>query len=429
MREGDEADKQDLLHKADQIRVGLAGNLRDFLLINKEGYPAYGQDIDYNGQPAGYTLDPQENITYVSKHDNQTLWDNNQYRIAEYVTTSERVRMQNLGLATNMMAQGIPFFHMGSDVLRSKSMERDSYDSGDWFNAVDFTLEESTWARGLPRADKDGANWYLIKDAFANEATYTEKADRELAAQVFREFLSIRKSSPLFYLQTGLAVQQRVDFHNTGADQIPGVIAMSINDGMGLPDIDENVDAVMVVINASDVTQGIKVRNAYGFELHAIQKNSADAVVQKASFEDGEFRVPALSVAVFIAPQNGAQKFGMPVSKKDITQMPPLGKNTIHLMGTVTSWDDLNSSNQFKFAGDGVYAIELPLNKGFYKVKTGNNGDLEFGKLGAFLKPGSVAELAAPGGVMNLQIAEDGVYRFELDMSDLSAPVLSVIQK
>jgi pullulanase-type alpha-1,6-glucosidase len=419
-------DKDDLMHKTDQIRVGLAGNLRDFLLVNKDGFPAYGQDIDYNGQPAGYTLDPQENITYVSKHDNQTLWDNNQYRIAEYVTTDERVRMQNLGLATNMMAQGIPFFHMGSDIIRSKSMERDSYDSGDWFNAVDFSLEDSTWARGLPREDKDGNNWFLVKQAFANEETYTDKDDRAFASDVFKEFLTIRKNNSLFHLPTSLAVQQRVDFHNTGADQIPGVIVMSINDGKGLIDRDENVDAIVVVINASDVTQGVAVAQAEGFELHPIQQASVDGLVQRASFSDGEFRVPGLSVAVFVLPQAGEQGIGLPVTKKDLSQMPPLGKNVIHLMGTVTRWDDLSDDTAFKFEGNGVYAIELPLEKGFYKVKTGNNADLEYGKLGAFLKVDSEVALASPGGVMNLQLSETGTYRFELNLNDMDSPELTI---
>lgn len=429
MRKGDESDEQDLLHKADQIRVGLAGNLRDYLLINKEGFPAFGQDIDYNGQPAGYTLDPQENVTYVSKHDNQTLWDNNQYRFADYVTTAERVRLQNLGLATNMMAQGVPFFHMGSDLLRSKSMERDSYDSGDWFNAVDFTFENSTWARGLPRQDKDGNNWYLVKKMFANPETYSDSEDRAFAAEVFQEFLSIRKGSALFHMPTALAVQQRVDFHNTGPEQIPGVIAMSIDDSAGLTDRDPNADALMVIINASDVSQAIAFENAEAFELHPIQKQSVDTTIQRAAAVDGEFRVPGLSVAVFVLPQGQSQGMGVPVTAKDLSQMPPLGKTPIHLMGTLTSWETLNEDNRLQFVGDATYVIELPLEKGFYKVKTGNNSGLEFGKLGAFLKAGSQVSLDSPGGVMNLQLADSATYRFELNMSNLEVPVLSVIQK
>ncbi|WP_320822788.1 pullulanase-type alpha-1,6-glucosidase [Reinekea sp.] len=419
-------DRADLLHKADLIRVGLAGNLRDFVLIKSDGFPAMGQDIDYNGQAAGYTLDPQENISYVSKHDNQTLWDNNQYRIADYVSTSERVRMQNLGLAINLMVQGVPFFHMGSDLLRSKSMQRDSYDSGDWFNSVDFSAQESGWARGLPRQDKDGGNWGLVREAFANQQTYSDRADRQLAAAVFQEFLTIRQSSPLFHLATADAVHQRLDFHNVGVAQIPGLIGMSINDGKGLRDLDPELDAIMVLINAADVSMALRVPGAQGFVLHPSQQQSIDPAIRHAAFVDGEFRVPALSVAVFVLAQQGAQGPGLPVAVKDLSQRAPLGRTPLYLRGTVTSWETLSSANQFQFQGQGRYAIELNLTKGFYKVKVGNDADLEFGKLGAFLEIDTPVDLTSPGGVMNLQLGESGRYRFEMNFNDPTRPRMAI---
>jgi len=419
-------DRADLLHKGDLIRVGLAGNLRDFVLINSAGFPTLGQDVDYNGQPAGYTLDPQENISYVSKHDNQSLWDNNQYRIADYVTTSERVRMQNLGLAINLMVQGVPFFHMGSDLLRSKSMERDSYDSGDWFNSVDFSAQTSGWARGLPRQDKDGGNWDLVRQAFANKQTYSDQEDRQQAAAVFQEFLAIRQSSPLFHLATAEAIQQRLDFHNVGVAQTPGLIAMSINDGQGVSDLDPELDAIMVLINAADVSMALPVPGAQGFVLHPSQQQSVDPSIRRATFVDGEFRVPALSVAIFVQAQQGAQGPGLPVVVKDLSLRAPLGRTPLYLLGTVTSWDTLSAANRFQFQGQGRYAIELKLSKGFYKVKSGNNVDLEFGKLGAFLKTDTPVDLTSPGGVMNLQLGESGRYRFEMDFNDPVQPIMAI---
>ncbi len=38
-----------------------------------------------------------------------------------------------MSLATVMLGQGIAFDQQGSELLRSKSFTRDSYDSGDWF--------------------------------------------------------------------------------------------------------------------------------------------------------------------------------------------------------------------------------------------------------------------------------------------------------
>lgn len=36
--------------------------------------------------------------------------------------------------------KGIPFFHAGDEILRSKSLDRDSYNSDDWFNRFSFSL-------------------------------------------------------------------------------------------------------------------------------------------------------------------------------------------------------------------------------------------------------------------------------------------------
>jgi pullulanase len=97
-----------------------------------------GRGVDYNGSPAGYTADPQENIVYVSKHDNETLFDAIQYKApAETLDMAARVRMQNLGNSIVMLSQGVPFFQAGDDLLRSKSLDRNSYNSGDWFNRGD----------------------------------------------------------------------------------------------------------------------------------------------------------------------------------------------------------------------------------------------------------------------------------------------------
>lgn len=38
--------------------------------------------------------------------------------------------MYRMALAFVALGQGVPFFHAGDDILRSKSLDRDSYDSG-----------------------------------------------------------------------------------------------------------------------------------------------------------------------------------------------------------------------------------------------------------------------------------------------------------
>ncbi len=96
----------------------MAGNLAEYVLIDYKGDTKLGKNVNYNGAPAGYTKMPSENISYVSKHDNQTLWDNNAYKIATGTSSAERARMQSVSLSTVMLGQGITIV-MGSELLRS----------------------------------------------------------------------------------------------------------------------------------------------------------------------------------------------------------------------------------------------------------------------------------------------------------------------
>lgn len=45
-----------------------------------------------------------------------------------------------LANAMTALAQGVPFFHAADDMLRSKSLDRDSYNSGDHFNRIDWCV-------------------------------------------------------------------------------------------------------------------------------------------------------------------------------------------------------------------------------------------------------------------------------------------------
>ncbi|MDN3684920.1 hypothetical protein QW180_20450 [Vibrio sinaloensis] len=80
------------LEQADLTRLGMAGNLKKFKLIDAKGSTLLGENVDYNGQNAGYAEQPWEIQNYVSKHDNQTFWDNNMYKVAEDASPEVRVK-------------------------------------------------------------------------------------------------------------------------------------------------------------------------------------------------------------------------------------------------------------------------------------------------------------------------------------------------
>lgn len=304
--------KETALHYADLTRLGMAGNLKDFRMVTKDGSVRRGEEIDYNGQPAGYAVDPSEIQNYVSKHDNQTLWDNNQYKANSAALLATRVRMQAVSLATAVLGQAVPFTHQGVELLRSKSMQRDSYDSGDWYNKVDYTLQDNNWNKGLPREDKDGGNWPLIEKIIANTEAQPAPEDMQQMVEYYKELTNLRKNLPLLRLGKGDEVIKRVDFHNTGTDQIPGLIVMSIDNGASTgTDIDPSNDAVVVAINATNdpVTFDLKA----GLKVSALHTSD---LTQNAAVDGTRLTIPAWSPVVFELPRGENRGAGIPVVAK-----------------------------------------------------------------------------------------------------------------
>jgi pullulanase-type alpha-1,6-glucosidase len=293
-----------LLQFSDIIRVTLAGNLAEYTFTDYTGEITKGSDVLYNGNPgAGYTADPQENIIYISAHDNETLFDAIQYKAPLDTSLEDRVRMQNMGISLVSLGQGVPFFHAGSELLRSKNLDRDSYDSGDWFNQLDFTYTQNNWGNGLPIADKNSSNWELMADLLNRPELSPTPENIQATLAHFTEMLQIRGSSPLFRLQTADDIQSRVVFHNTGPDQVGGMIVMSIDDRKGT-DIDSNYEYIVVVFNGTNNAQSFSLGEEFKgtLILHPVQASSADAILLESSFnaDDNSLNVPPRTTAVFV---------------------------------------------------------------------------------------------------------------------------------
>jgi pullulanase len=434
MNSGSQDELDILLLQADQIRVGLAGNLRDFVVVDRDGFPVKGSSVCYGTSPAGYTDDPQEVITYIEKHDNQTLWDINQYKIPTGTSMDERVRIQNLGASIVLTGQGVPFIHMGMDMLRSKSMERDSYNSGDWFNKVDFTYQSNNWNVGLPRQDKDESNWPIIEDIIADTSIAPQSEHIEAAADHFREMLAIRKSSRLFRLHSKQDVMTRVDFHNTGAAQVPGLIVMSITDGACAgADLDPAIEAIVVVINASTSAQTFALAGAAGFELHPIQASSADAVVRTATFTEATstFSVPARTAAVFVKAQGVDQGPGLACNDRVASNRSCNAlQRDVYVRGTMNDWSAPPEARLVQDAlNDTRYTVDLTLDAGSYQFKLADEswGTYNWGITGGDITPGSGPHtMYSFAGDITLTIATPGVHRFTLDTQDINQPTITV---
>jgi pullulanase-type alpha-1,6-glucosidase len=292
-----------LLRLTDMIKVGMAGNLASYTIVDSQGRTMRGEDVDYNGSPGGYTKDPQEVVTYIEAHDNETLFDALQVKAPASASLADRVRMQNMGISIVMLSQGMPFFQAGQEMLRSKSGDRNSYNSGDWFNRIDWTMQENGWGSGLPLEGENASNWGVLRPVLANPALKPGNAEMVNAYEHFREMLRIRKSTPLFRLRSAAEVEQLVKFYNNGPDQIPGLIVMEICD-IGARDIDPKLEGVVALFNASDAPVTISVAELAGakLRLHPVQRSSHDPAIAGASFDraTGTFTIPARTTVVYI---------------------------------------------------------------------------------------------------------------------------------
>jgi pullulanase len=425
--------KDDYLRDQDTLRLSMAGNLQNYVLKDFNGNSAKGSSFSWNSQPTAYALDPADSINYVSKHDNETLWDTLQYKHDVGLSLEHRVRVQNIAATLPLLSQGIPFLQMGGDMLRSKSMDRNTYDAGDWFNWVDFTKNSNNWNVGLPLAQDNQTKWSLISGISANPNAAASMSEIEFASSVFNEFLAIRNASKLFRLTTAQDIVERVGFHNIGKNQKQGLIVMSLDDGVGLTDIDPAVDAIVVMVNGSAQAQSQTIATAAGFSLHAKQQASIDSTVQNASFSQGDgegtFTVPPYTAAVFVKAQGNLQGEGLSATATAGTpDVVPFGSTEVFVRGDMNGWGEVD---KFTYVGNGEYRIAISLSAKSYNFKIAS-ADWNSVDLGALSSDVAVVDeniaelLAAKGANMTFTASRDATYVFSLNASDKDNPVLSV---
>jgi len=299
-----QATPTDLLRSADMVRVGLAGSIRSFEMQTYTGERKTLAQIDYAGQPAGYASQPSEVVNYVENHDNQTLWDANAFKLPVATSTEDRARVQTLGLAINAFSQGVAYFHAGTEILRSKSMDRNSFDSGDWFNRLDWTYQTNYFGTGLPPKADNGESWPLMRPLLANPALRPTPGDIALARDTFQDLLKIRAGSTLFRLRTAADIQTRLTFPNTGPTQNPVVLAGHL-DGRGYPGA--AFQELLYFVNVDKMAQAITLPSEIGksYQLHPVQaaNTAADARLRNAAPFDtttGRFTLPARSAVVYV---------------------------------------------------------------------------------------------------------------------------------
>ncbi len=148
--------------------------------------------IDYskvNYSKASYADSPLKTISYVSCHDNNTLWDKLALSRPE-ASSDDRKKMAQLALTIVLTSQGVPFLHAGSEFLRTKQGVENSFESPDVINQIDW--DRKTEHQDLVKYIQDLIQLRKMHPAFRMKES--EQIQRHL------EFLPIEDELMLAYL-------------------------------------------------------------------------------------------------------------------------------------------------------------------------------------------------------------------------------------
>ncbi len=179
---------------SDDIRDGLKGsvfddastgfvsgakNMEQSVLFGVVGSIQHPQ-IDYkavNYSDAPWTNEPWQAISYVSCHDNHTIYDKLKVSRPD-ATESHIIAMDKLANAVVMTSQGVAFMHAGAELLRTKNGEHNSYNLPDGINQIDWTRKTK---------HKDVLDYY-------------------------KNLIALRKAHPAFYMPTGEEIRTNLEF-------------------------------------------------------------------------------------------------------------------------------------------------------------------------------------------------------------------------
>lgn len=151
----------------ESIKFGVVGSIQ---------HPQIDYDaVNYSNAP--WTLEPWQAISYVSCHDNHTLFDKLNVSRRD-ATADEIIAMDKLANAIVMTSQGIAFIHAGAEILRTKNEEHNSYNLSDEINQINW-------------------NWKVKnKDVF----------------EYYKNLIAFRKAHPAFYMSTAEEVRKNLEF-------------------------------------------------------------------------------------------------------------------------------------------------------------------------------------------------------------------------
>jgi len=230
-------------NKEESIKFGIVGAIK---------HPQVNYDrVNYSNEP--WTSEPWQAINYVSCHDNHTLFD--KLKISRPDADSrELIAMDKLANAIVLTSQGTPFLHAGSEMLRTKYGEHNSYNLPDSINQLDWNRKNDYY------------------DVF----------------EYYKNLIKLRKAHPAFGMISAEAVRQHLTFQK----DTDGLVSYIISDHAN----DDSWKNILVIYNANHKKLNYKISGIWQI---AVNGSTFDFLGSRSATDTLE--VPPLSM--FIAFQ------------------------------------------------------------------------------------------------------------------------------
>ena len=102
-------------------------------------------------------------------------------------------------------------------------------------------------------------------------------------------------------------IHKRVAYHNTGPDQIPGLIVMTVSDGICAGEsLDTDLDGIVILFNGTPEERSFDTE-VYGLQSHTEIMKSVDEGLGSEEVTGSRATVPAISAVVFVKPSLNRQ--------------------------------------------------------------------------------------------------------------------------
>ncbi len=207
--------------------------------------------VNYSKAP--WAAEPFQTITYVSCHDDNTLFD--RLKISNpKASEADLIKMDKLANAIVLTSQGVSFLHSGAELLRTKQGIANSYNKPDSINQID-------WSR---------------------------KTKYKAVFEYYKGLIALRKNHPAFRMPSTKMIRRNLKFLETGETRL---IAYQISNNAN----GDTWKNILVILNGNASPKTIKIPDGnwtLATDENTIYENGIK------TFRSGNIKVPGTAMYV-----------------------------------------------------------------------------------------------------------------------------------